>query len=220
MEQAEFSERLAKLRMAKGVSAREMSLDLGQSANYINKIENNHAFPSMSAFFSICEYLGVSEQEFFNKLDNTSKQKGYDELEPLHEDTERLARGLGRAEKLAQELFNKYLNNVTIPHTLELCHMATKLDMPEHELCRERETVSKQRHKCSDYLQLLCWAIGNLGEKSAQISRIDAIFLNANQEFSHSNLKTLRSMLSKNSATSGAYYTSQIRFRTRKRSRV
>jgi len=220
MEQAEFSERLAKLRMAKGVSAREMSLDLGQSANYINKIENNHAFPSMSAFFSICEYLGVSEQEFFNKLDNTSKQKGYDELEPLHEDTERLARGLGRAEKLAQELFNKYLNNVTIPHTLELCHMATKPDMPEHELYREGERVPKRKHKSYEDLKLLCYEIGSLREKSAQVDRIKSIFKNESQEFSYTDLRKLHSMLSKNSATMGAYYTSQIRFRTRKRSRV
>ena len=33
-------ERLAKLRMQKGVSARDMSLSLGQANNYINNVEN------------------------------------------------------------------------------------------------------------------------------------------------------------------------------------
>lgn len=35
-----FAERLTALRMEKGVSARDMSLSLGQSESYINKIEN------------------------------------------------------------------------------------------------------------------------------------------------------------------------------------
>ena len=62
-----FAERLAKLRAIKGISARDMSLSLGQSENYINKIENKRSMPSMSAFFNICEYLGVSPNEFFNE---------------------------------------------------------------------------------------------------------------------------------------------------------
>ncbi len=60
-----FPERLAQLRTQKGVSARDMSLSLGQSAGYINKIENRHALPSIPGFLYICEYLGVTPQEFF-----------------------------------------------------------------------------------------------------------------------------------------------------------
>lgn len=63
----DFSKRLAELRQEKGVSARDMSLSLGQSESYINKIENNYAMPSMQGFFYICEYLGVSPSEFFNE---------------------------------------------------------------------------------------------------------------------------------------------------------
>ena len=55
-----FRQRLAQLRMAKGISARDMSLSLGQSQSYINKIENGMTFPSMQNFFYICEYLGIS----------------------------------------------------------------------------------------------------------------------------------------------------------------
>lgn len=60
-------ERLAKLRTLKGVSARDMSLSLGQANNYINNIENKKSLPSMPSFFYICEYLGVTPQEFFDK---------------------------------------------------------------------------------------------------------------------------------------------------------
>ncbi|MDO5549009.1 MAG: helix-turn-helix transcriptional regulator [Eubacteriales bacterium] len=61
-----FANRLAELRTKKAVSAREMSLALGQNSSYINRIENRQAFPSMQAFFYICEYLEISPQDFFN----------------------------------------------------------------------------------------------------------------------------------------------------------
>ncbi len=60
-------ERLAKLRTQKGVSARDMSLSLGQANNYINNIENKKSLPAMQSFFYICEYLGVTPQEFFDE---------------------------------------------------------------------------------------------------------------------------------------------------------
>lgn len=60
-------ERLAKLRALKGVSARDMSLSLGQANNYINNIENKKSVPAMQSFFYICEYLGVTPQEFFDE---------------------------------------------------------------------------------------------------------------------------------------------------------
>ena len=59
-------ERLAALRMKKGVSARDMSLSLGQANNYINNIENKKSLPAMQSFFYICEYLGVTPKEFFD----------------------------------------------------------------------------------------------------------------------------------------------------------
>ncbi len=62
-----FYRRLAELRMEKGVSARDMSLSLGQSAGYINGLENKNGFPSMQVFFYICEYLGVTPSEFFDE---------------------------------------------------------------------------------------------------------------------------------------------------------
>ena len=60
-------ERLAKLRLQKGVSARDMSLSLGQANNYINNIENKKSLPAMQSFFYICDYLGVTPKEFFDE---------------------------------------------------------------------------------------------------------------------------------------------------------
>lgn len=74
-----FAERLTQLRLERNASARDMSLSLGQSASYINKIENRRALPSMAGFFYICEYLGITPQEFFD-ADTASPAKA-NELE-------------------------------------------------------------------------------------------------------------------------------------------
>lgn len=66
MEKEAFIKRLTELRMNKGVSARDMNLSLGQSADYINNIENGVSLPSMTVFFYICDYLNVTPQEFFD----------------------------------------------------------------------------------------------------------------------------------------------------------
>ena len=62
-----FYQRLTELRLQKGVSARDMSLSLGQSESYINKIENKRTLPSLTGFIYICEYFDITPQEFFNE---------------------------------------------------------------------------------------------------------------------------------------------------------
>lgn len=66
MYENEFQTRLAQLREKKGVSARDMSLSIGQNPGYINNIETGKALPSMSGFFYICEYLQLSPKDFFD----------------------------------------------------------------------------------------------------------------------------------------------------------
>lgn len=66
-----FRLRLSQLRMQKGVSARDMSLSLGQSESYINKIESGKAFPSMQVFFYICDYFNIAPKDFFD-IENSS----------------------------------------------------------------------------------------------------------------------------------------------------
>lgn len=90
-----ISKRIATLRNAKGISARAMSLDLGQSSEYINQIENGRSTPSIEGLINICDYFGITPSEFFdtnflypiqykellqelNKLDSLELQKVID----------------------------------------------------------------------------------------------------------------------------------------------
>lgn len=86
-----FHKRLADLRLQKGVSARDMSLSLGQSESYINKIENKRTLPSILGFIYICEYLEITPQEFFdynNKNPQTTKEitKLFQKLNPKQQE--------------------------------------------------------------------------------------------------------------------------------------
>lgn len=81
-------ERISKLRYERGISARDMSLSLGQNQNYINNIENKKTLPSVPMFLYICDYLHISPAEFFSEEDcpvicndilNTIKELSYEQ---------------------------------------------------------------------------------------------------------------------------------------------
>lgn len=75
-EESKLVKRLIELRLKQGVSARDMSLSLGQSESYINKIENNKSLPSITVLFEIMRYFKITPLEFLiirmtqNKLKN------------------------------------------------------------------------------------------------------------------------------------------------------
>ena len=93
MDEKDFAIRLARLREKKGVSARDMSLSIGQNPGYINNIETGKSKPSLEGFFFICEYLDISPSEFFDtdsqnpsKLDsiiNDMKKLNDEQLETI-----------------------------------------------------------------------------------------------------------------------------------------
>lgn len=62
--------RITELRLLKGVSEYQMSLDLGHGKNYIRSITSGRTLPSLTELPYICEYLGVSVNGFF---DNSAK---------------------------------------------------------------------------------------------------------------------------------------------------
>lgn len=74
--------RITELRTQKGVSARDMSLSLGQNAGYINRIENKVTLPSITGLLYICEYFGITPQEFFD-LEAASPQESKELLREL-----------------------------------------------------------------------------------------------------------------------------------------
>jgi transcriptional regulator with XRE-family HTH domain len=67
MDKRFIAQRLASLRTQRKVSARDMSLTIGQAHNYITNIENGKASPSIQGLFYICEYLKISPKEFFDE---------------------------------------------------------------------------------------------------------------------------------------------------------
>ena len=58
--------RITQLRIQKGVSEYKMSYDLGHSRGYINNISSGKTLPSMTEFFSICEYFSITPIQFFD----------------------------------------------------------------------------------------------------------------------------------------------------------
>ena len=78
MDESFIRKRMTALRMRKGVSEYKMSIDLGHSKSYIQSISSGRAFPSMSEFLYICEYLGISPREFFDE--SLAAPEGYSRL--------------------------------------------------------------------------------------------------------------------------------------------
>ena len=81
--------RITQLRMQKNISARELSLSLGQNEGYITQIENGRKMPSWQGLFYICEYFGISPKEFFDDANPYPDRMGavVSDLERLSPDT-------------------------------------------------------------------------------------------------------------------------------------
>ncbi len=100
----EFTQnRIAQLRMQRDVSARDMSLSLGQNNSYINRIENKKALPSLQGLFYICEYFKITPQQFFDEGNSYPA-----ELTELMEDLKKLDKpALEHIAGLVKELANR-----------------------------------------------------------------------------------------------------------------
>ncbi len=79
-----FRDRLRFLRNERKISAREMSLDLGQNESYINKIETGKCSTSVGSFLKICDYLNIQPKDFFNESVQNTKTKDADILDFFH----------------------------------------------------------------------------------------------------------------------------------------
>ena len=95
-------ERITQLRIAKKISERQMSLELGHNTSYIRDITSGRALPSMGEFLYICEYLGVTPEEIFHTEDNPSsvRQKAVDLIYSMpEENVELLVKLMEKMEK-------------------------------------------------------------------------------------------------------------------------
>lgn len=59
-------ERITQLRLKKGVSEYQMSYDLGHSRGYVYNISSGKSLPPMKEFLAICDYFGITPQQFFD----------------------------------------------------------------------------------------------------------------------------------------------------------
>lgn len=67
MDEKFVRERITQLRLRKGVSEYRMSYDLGHSRGYVHNISSGKAIPPMKEFFAICDYFGLTPQQFFDE---------------------------------------------------------------------------------------------------------------------------------------------------------
>lgn len=80
--------RITELRLKKGASEYQMSLDLGQNKNYIQAISSGRALPSMKQFLNICEYFEITPFQFFDPQENNPQliKKALDGMRKLSDD--------------------------------------------------------------------------------------------------------------------------------------
>lgn len=80
--------RITQLRLNKGISEYQLSYDLGHSRGYINNISSGKSLPSMSEFFSICDYFDISPTDFFDAKHSNPEllSKAIEEIQSLDDE--------------------------------------------------------------------------------------------------------------------------------------
>lgn len=80
--------RITQLRLQKGVSEYQMSYDLGHSRGYIFNISSGRSLPPMGEFLQICDYFGITPNQFFDETleDPVLLQTAINELRKLNDD--------------------------------------------------------------------------------------------------------------------------------------
>ena len=71
MDEEFIRNRITELRLKKGISEYQLSLELGQNRGYIQAISSGRALPSMKQFLNICEYFEITPLQFFDATENT-----------------------------------------------------------------------------------------------------------------------------------------------------
>lgn len=66
MDESFIRRRITELRLKKGDSEYKMSTYMGKSKGYIQAITSGRSLPSMTEFLYMCEYFGVTPQQFFD----------------------------------------------------------------------------------------------------------------------------------------------------------
>ncbi len=88
--------RITQLRLKKGISEYQMSYDLGHSRGYVYNISSGKALPPLKEFFAICDYFGLTPQQFFEESTSHPEliQKAISGMKELNEDDMLMLLGL------------------------------------------------------------------------------------------------------------------------------
>ena len=88
MDEEFIRNRITELRLKKGISEYQLSLELGQNRGYIQAISSGRALPSMKQFLNICEYFEITPLQFFDATENTPQlvRKALDGIRTLSDD--------------------------------------------------------------------------------------------------------------------------------------
>ena len=88
MDEEFIRNRITELRLKKGVSEYQMSMELGQNRSYIQAISSGRSMPSMKQFLNICEYFEITPLQFFDAQENNPQliKKALDGMRKMSDD--------------------------------------------------------------------------------------------------------------------------------------
>ena len=89
-------DRVSELRIRRGVSESQMSVELNYSKGYIQSITSGRSLPSMEGFLSICDYCHITPQGFWETLGEA-------------EEDDKMRRLVSYAKKLSDEDYNSLM---------------------------------------------------------------------------------------------------------------
>ncbi|MCI6936358.1 helix-turn-helix transcriptional regulator [Dysosmobacter sp.] len=88
MDETFIRNRITELRLKRGISEYQLSLDLGQNRSYIQASSSGRALPSMKQFLNICEYFEITPLQFFDTSESNPQlvKKALDGIRTLSDD--------------------------------------------------------------------------------------------------------------------------------------
>lgn len=98
--------KITQLRLLKDVSEHRMSLDLGHARSYIHGIVSGRTLPSMQEFLAICDYFGITPEQFFHENVDTSNPILLNEL--VHESCKLTEEDLAMVLSLVKKIVSGY----------------------------------------------------------------------------------------------------------------
>lgn len=99
-------DKITQLRLQKNISEHRMSLDLGHARSYIHGIVSGRTLPSMQEFLAICDYFGITPEQFFHENNDVTNPILLNGL--IHESCKLSEEDLGMVLTLVKKIVSGY----------------------------------------------------------------------------------------------------------------